>query len=189
MEDHYFWKIIDDSRPCNSERLLSPAHEDKFLLVLKDLDDELLCAFSLRFDSFAKLLYNYRFCGAIATINSGFSDDDVLVAAGSAIMLGQDLFFSILRNPDDGLVNLECAAQLSSAELFCTAADSIWRERHGSESFISSSDDALCETPSGEEIEFSEEALRVLFPKLYEKYWDPSLVPEGVVWPYPKRDW
>lgn len=173
MCEERFWEIVDLANPY--EKSYSPqAHADRLIEVLKTLPDIELRLFENFRDSLSSQIYTFEMATAASIIGTGCGDDSFGEFCQALIYRGREVFYNVLKNPEEALLNLDGAHYLL-LEGFTYLTEIVDEQR-------SNSDDALlparpsCLWPSagfgGVPIDDDEKAFRKRFPKLFKKYWD-----------------
>ncbi len=173
MSEERFWEIVDLANPY--ERIYAPqAHADRLIEVLKALSDRDRRLFENFRDSLSSQIYTFEMATAASIVGTGCGDDSFGEFCNALIYRGREVFYNVLKNPEEALLNLDGAHYLL-LEGFTYLSEIVDKQRLNS-------DDALlparpsCLWPSagfgGVPIDDEEKAFRKCFPKLFKKYWN-----------------
>jgi hypothetical protein len=170
MNENTFWDIIEDGTINQVEQT------NQINQKLNKLSLEELVGFRLRIDKLLSDSYNEKLWCAGYIMNGGCSDDGFEFFRLWIISKGKSIFYSVLNNPDSlEEIKINEDEELEFENLW-NLADNIFKEKTSQELDDFIDDSFMFGEGNYPNIDFSwseevPETMRVVCPKLFEKYW------------------
>lgn len=168
MNENEFWSIIERAIKVSGN---DPEEKEEALTnEINKLTPSEIFEFAKLFDEKDSKAYNWNLWGAAYIINGGCSDDSFMDFRASLICMGKEIYEDAVNNPDT-LANIEFNDPEEDLffEGYQYIAFTIYEDK--SEEEMPDTQVNHPENPEGDEWnEESEDDLRKICPKLYEKY-------------------
>ena len=175
MPPDRFWAIVDKTTPyeADTERQVKELRQ-----ILEKLTADEIAAFDLAYNREMKRAYSWDLWGAVYVVHGGASDDGFHYFCAWLISKGQQVFESVLKNPD-GLADwfVQDVEGWLEFEEFSYIAGEVWGEKTGLDMADRPFDMAfsISGDPTGEEFEDDAAHLSKRYPKLWNRFGETPL--------------
>ncbi len=171
-DENWFWKLIEDSLPHESEYSIEQ-HKSQLLRALDKLTDVELLQFANKFEDYYQASYVSDLWNAGYIIQNGMGDDDFSDFRRALIVFGRDVYERTLSDPEY-LASFSRTQYLITGETFSYLVHETLEKRMDEDAALEAISSIYRETPEIDAKQLLEgpEELKAKYPILFEKFRD-----------------